>query len=265
MVGAEGEVLRSNALRFYRGVTARLPLTINLEEHLLFEFGVSSVKNKTDYIPNSDADFHTWLHNFQNYATANLAPLGLTTADQTALQNVITAWEAAYNAHAAAQAAAQSARQAKDDSRDEAEAVLRPMSGQLQARTEVTDAQRLALGLPVRSTTRRASSTPTTRPVAQIDTSQRLRHTISWTDELTPTTRARPDGVSGCEIFSKVGEPAPVDPEELKYLALDTATPYIVFFDGSDAGKIAYYMLRWVSTRGERGPWSHTVSATITN
>jgi hypothetical protein len=36
-------------------------------------------------------------------------------------------------------------------------------------------------------------------------------------------------------------------------------------FDGSQAGKTAYYMLRWVSTRGETGPWSQTVSGTITN
>ena len=218
-----------------------------------------------DFLPRPDADFNAWLRNFQTYATANLAPLGLTAADLTALQTAVTGWDAAFNAHTAAQAKAQSARQAKDDSRAEVEALLRPLSGQLQSKTDVTDAHRLALGLTVRSTTRTAASTPTTRPVMQVDTSQRLRHTLSWTDELTPTTRAKPDGVSGCEIFTKVGDPAPVDPEELKYLATDTASPYVVEFDGNKAGKTAYYMLRWVNTRGERGPWSHTVSATITN
>ena len=30
-----------------------------------------------------------------------------------------------------------------------------------------------------------------------------------------------------------------------------------------DANKVAHYMLRWVNTRGEKGPWSETVSATI--
>jgi hypothetical protein len=34
--------------------------------------------------------------------------------------------------------------------------------------------------------------------------------------------------------------------------------------NGADAGKPAFYMLRWVNPRGERGPWSQTVSATIT-
>jgi hypothetical protein len=98
-----------------------------------------------------------------------------------------------------------------------------------------------------------------------VDTSQRLRHTISFVDELTPNTRGKPDGVSGCEVWVKVGNAAPADPSELKYLATDTRTPYVAEFDGADAGKTAYYMLRWVSTRGETGPWSQTVSGTITN
>jgi hypothetical protein len=34
-------------------------------------------------------------------------------------------------------------------------------------------------------------------------------------------------------------------------------------FTGLDSGKIGHYMLRWLSTRGEAGPWSETASATI--
>ena len=31
----------------------------------------------------------------------------------------------------------------------------------------------------------------------------------------------------------------------------------------ADGGQTAHYMLRWVSTSGEKGPWSETASATI--
>jgi hypothetical protein len=34
-------------------------------------------------------------------------------------------------------------------------------------------------------------------------------------------------------------------------------------YTGEQAGQIAYYMLRWVNTRGDKGPWSETVAATI--
>ncbi len=32
---------------------------------------------------------------------------------------------------------------------------------------------------------------------------------------------------------------------------------------GEDGGKTAHYMLRWVATTGEKGPWRETASATI--
>ena len=59
------------------------------------------------------------------------------------------------------------------------------------------------------------------------------------------------------------GDPAPVDPSELTFLATDTRTPYTADHTGTDANKIAHYTLRWVSTCGEKGPWSETASATI--
>jgi hypothetical protein len=34
-------------------------------------------------------------------------------------------------------------------------------------------------------------------------------------------------------------------------------------FPSAEAGKTAYYALRWVSTRGEKGPWSEITTATV--
>ena len=34
-------------------------------------------------------------------------------------------------------------------------------------------------------------------------------------------------------------------------------------FPSAEAGKTAYYALRWVSTRGEKGPWSEVCAATV--
>ena len=52
--------------------------------------------------------------------------------------------------------------------------------------------------------------------------------------------------------------------DELSFLSMDTASPYIIVYDGKDGGKTAHYMLRWVKSSGEKGPWSETISATIT-
>lgn len=56
----------------------------------------------------------------------------------------------------------------------------------------------------------------------------------------------------------------PASASELHYLATDTRTSYVAQFDPADADKTAYYWLRWENTKGETGPWSAVVSATIT-
>ena len=75
--------------------------------------------------------------------------------------------------------------------------------------------------------------------------------------------KGKPAGVMGAEIWVKIGPTPPVDPSELTFLSVDTRTPYTTDFDGADGGKQAHYMLRWVNTRGETGPWSETATATI--
>lgn len=218
-----------------------------------------------DFIPDSDADFDNWQQNFASYVAAHAAALGVSPGEATALQDSSDDWSLKYPNSRTANATAQSAREAKDHSRQSYEDFIRPMVGKMQSTVSVSDAQRLALGITVRSDTRTPVGPPTTKPVATVDTSQRLRHTIAFVDELTPTSRAKPDGVQGCEIWTKIGNSAPAGPDDVKYLALDTRSPYLTEFDAADAGKTAYYMLRWVSKRGEPGPWSQTVSGTITN
>jgi hypothetical protein len=218
-----------------------------------------------DYLPTADTEFIAWMQNFLSYASANVEALGLTEAELTPIQNQQSTLETSYTDFVATQALAASKRQRKDDERTAQEKLVRPLVARLQSFTTVTDAQRQALGVKVRSTSRTAAPTPESRPIATIDTSMRLRHTISFMDENTTGSRAKPAGVSGCEIWVKVGEPSPAGPDEMRYVATDTRSPYVLEFAASDAGKMAYYMLRWVNTRGARGPWSRTVGGTITN
>jgi len=216
-----------------------------------------------NYIPAPDAAFDTWQANFVTYANANLIGLGIVAGDMTPVVTAQTVWTTRYPAHASAQNAAEAARQLKDDARAAFEAAIRPLVRRLQASTAVDDGERAALGITVPDTTPTPVGPPTTRPVATVDTRQRLRHVIGFADEGTPSQKSKPAGVIGAEIWVKIGGAAPVDPGECTFVALDTRTPHTLEFAGADGGKTAHYMLRWVSTRGEKGPWSETVSATI--
>jgi len=220
-----------------------------------------------NYIPRKDEEFQAWAQSFDDYTTAHLAELGLLLADVSPVQSARADFDAKMTAHVAAKQAAKAARQAKVDSRSAFEAVIRTLVRKLQILPSVDDSEREAMGITVRDTTlTRPTGGIDTRPVGVVDTSQRLRHVVRFNDETTPTRRAKPAGVMGCEIWVKVAaqnEP-PSDPGELRFVGLDTATPYMVEYGGEDGGKTAHYMLRWVRSDGAKGPWSETVSATIT-
>ena len=95
------------------------------------------------------------------------------------------------------------------------------------------------------------------------DSLVRLKYTINHTDEATPRSKAKPAGVHGCEIWTKIDGSAPMDASELDYLATNTSSPYTVTFEGKNAAKNVYYWLRWVNTPVEPGPCSRGISAMV--
>ena len=217
-----------------------------------------------DYIPGPDAAFDNWQANFLTVVGGTPGNYGLVAGDLSAVNLAQTAWTGTYQAHLDAQIAAQTARQGKDQARELLESSIRLLVRQIQASVSVSPAAKTAAGITVPDTTPTASGPPTTAPIATVDTSERLQHTIHFRDSTTPNSRAKPAGVRGCEIWMKIGTPAPVDPSELTFVTLDTRTPHLTTFDGADAGKLVTYWLRWVSTRDEKGPWSAAVAATVT-
>lgn len=218
------------------------------------------------YIPDADGAFHAWQANFVAYVEKHVAELGLTADDVIALFAGKSAWSKPYQDHVAKRAAAAAARVAKTAGRADYEALLRSVVRRIQVFDGTTDGDRAALGITIRDPALTASEAPGSRPVVVVDFSKRLRHVIRFGDERTPTRRARPRGALGAEVWVKVSPPGadpPADPAELTFLSLATRPPAIAEYTGADAGKTAHYLLRWLSTRGEAGPWSETASATI--
>lgn len=217
-------------------------------------------------IPRPDGDFNTWQANF-------IAAVGVWLSDQgqdLALFDTAAAaqgaWASAYPAHTSAQAAARAARAAKDTARETFERAIRPLAAYLQSDPRVTDAARATFGITVRSPGRSPAPAPASRPKLTVAPAARLTHRLQLTDESTPTRRGRPPGTVGAEVWVALvdaGGPVPTDPGSLSYLALATRPTLRATFPAGAGGKTAVYMLRWVSTRGERGPWSEVVGATV--
>ena len=216
-----------------------------------------------DLIPHAEDEFHTFQATFMDYATANAAALGLTPADLASLAAAQKTWNASLPAHKKAKADAHAAAQAKDAAGDAYVKAIRGLVKMLEANPSFTPAQRAAMGLPAHSAVRTVIGAPVTRPVGRIEPSSPHTLVLHFVDETTPTRRAKPDGVQGCQVWLFVGDAAPADPSAYRFLALDTRSPYKDEHPAADAGKTAFYLLRWQNDKGETGPWGAIVSAKV--
>ena len=133
----------------------------------------------------------------------------------------------------------------------------------VQAKAGAPDELKAGMGLPLHDTTPSRAPAPTTKPVLMVDTSERLQHKITFHDEANLKSSAKPPGVSEIEIWCKIGAPAPADFNDCLLVATSAKNNVVITCKGADAGKPAHYMARWKSTRGEFGPWSETVVASI--
>ena len=220
-----------------------------------------------DFIPAPDDKFDTWGEALVTYLTADPDAPSLTTAVKNALTAGLAAWQTPYKAHVKAQIDANTIAQTKDDARTAFEALLAKDVGDIQRDDATTDTQRTAMQVTVPKAGRTSVSDIASYPVlTKTDTSTRLRHRLFFADSETPTTAAKPVGAQFCEIRMSLGTPggtAPTDPNMLPQLAMESRAPHRNDFDPGDEGKVAYYAMRWLNTKGDPSPWSPIYTAVV--
>jgi hypothetical protein len=185
---------------------------------------------------------------------------GASPADVAALSALIDTFKADLEAQKAARVAAKAATTKKNKSRA-------PLMAALRDRRDVAKAAKVApaafkmLGIPTSTVDRAPAATV---PAGSVDTSERLRHTIHWTDASDLGNKRKPRGVMGCEIWVKVGGDEPGNEKDCVFLTVDASTPYLAEYGSDKVGQMAHYMLRWRMRDGSVSAWSETTSATIT-
>jgi hypothetical protein len=218
------------------------------------------------YIPRPDGDFSAWASHYYDAVEKWYSVQGFDKELLAALKKALDTWQSLYPAHVTAQQRAEGARQAKDQARAELEREIRPVTNFVQGYPKTTNADRAEMGITVRDTSPTPAPAPSSRPLALVESGQRLTHQLRLVDESTPTRRARPAGVLGAEVWVKLvdaDQPAPTDPAALTFLTMTTKPSFRAEFKAGEGGKTAVYMARWVNTRGEKGPWSEVTTATV--
>ncbi len=218
---------------------------------------------KTASIPSSEGKFAAYARNFVGQLTGHPARYGVNESRVQLLDELLSQYDNDSAKAVAAKDAARAATVQKEESRKALADAMRSTTRVIQANDEVTNAAREDAGIPVHKTSRTPVPVPKSFPVASVIATDRLEHTVSFSDSSTPTRRGKPAGVQGCEVYVAVADTPPTDTKAYRFIAMSTRSPQKVTFEADAGGKTANYMLRWVNTKGEKGPWGTVLSATI--
>jgi hypothetical protein len=216
----------------------------------------------TDLYRLSDSDLITELQAFQTQVATSPPDYGLIAADTVAMSDALLDLTDKVSSVTLKRAELDSALAARDASRSALVDLAKAQFKTARAKSGITGTSLAAANLDEYDTTRTRPSAPDSTPVAMVDFAK-LQHIIRFRDSKNPDSAGKPKGVMGSEIWVKIDGDPPTDEKECMFLALDTASPYTAVYSGAEGGKTAHYLLRWVSTQGDKGPWSEVVSATI--
>lgn len=221
------------------------------------------------YIPRRDAELDTWLANFAERIAAAPGAYGLTAPDAETITAAVDAWHTAFTIAIAPGTRTAPAVRTKDERRASVLRIVREYAGRIRVNAAVAPALKIDLGLHVSSRALRTDSgpplipAPATAPVV-LTTGLRVgAQTIRLRDSATPQRRARPRPAAGALLYRVIAEEAVLDPHRADFVALVTRDTYQSAFDSADRGKTATYFARWVSAKGEPGPWSAAASMRI--
>ena len=209
--------------------------------------------------PSKEAELDIYFRLVVAHITTHFIRLHVSETNKVAANEALKEWNIIFPLSQNSNIRTKSIVANKNSVRDTLMSILRKIYADI-PQSILTVEDRNAIGLIERKSTRTTPAPPTTHPIGYINTINRLQHTISFTDE--DGSLAKPKGVRGCQIWCKVGEPV-TDVQELSFLAMSSASPYVHKFDIPAAGKTVYYWLRWENTRGKTGPWSAAVNATV--
>jgi hypothetical protein len=212
------------------------------------------------YIPTQDASFVQWARNFSTLLSADPPLYGLTAPDAAVVAGQFAIFDAAYQAAIDPITRTQLTVLEKDGEKVTMLGIARLYAAQIRANEGVADEDKTALGLHIPDPTPTPIPTPTTYPLISVLLAASGIHQLFLTDQTTPDTKAKPQGVAGCLLYAL----AAATPRELTITdpvyGIVTRADYTADTSAFTPGQHAMYAARWFNRKGELGPIGPTAS-----
>jgi hypothetical protein len=216
---------------------------------------------RSGYIPGKNAEVVEWGNHFVQYIADHSVAWEIPGEEITELQ----AAQTEFNLWQAVAAGANRTKvivEKRDTAKKVLEENIRYMVNFRLKNRAVTNADRIAMGLPVRNSVRTPIPDPTTRPVAEMIGNGIRSVQVKFHDEAS-STRAKPYGIDGAVILYAVRDTPPKDLADLTHSVLATRTPYTLTFTEAQRGQWVYAALCWQNKKGVKGPCSEIYHCVI--
>jgi hypothetical protein len=218
-----------------------------------------------DWMPSKELDKLQVLQTFSRGLVERAAALGVTQADAAEARRLVEALDAAVLVATSPATRTPVTVEAKRHALERAMSFCRRLAQFIKLNPNVSDDDRLSLGLPKAEAPRewRRAPVPETTPILGIRGIIPGGHEVEIFDSTAPDRRGKPADVRGLELvaaYSPNGADGALSRENI----IRTGTPMGVLTRGMTrvihpnerVGSVANYIGRWVNTRGEGGPWS---------
>ena len=216
---------------------------------------------RTSYMPTKQSQAVVWSGNFAEKVGADPDAFGLTAAQATAFNSLNIALQTTYLAAVTPETKNIVSVARKDAALQAMKLMARDLVSIIQGTPSVTDAQKLALGLTVRSATPRPIPAPTATPFLKIKSVNGRDVTVELLQSA--SRRGRPEGVAAATVFTHCGTSEPTALEQWQYAVTATRMTVTLPFAPSTTGDTAYVTAFWTNAKGQAGPAARPVSVNL--
>jgi hypothetical protein len=215
------------------------------------------------YIPRKDSLAITWMKTFAAGISASPSVFQLSPSDAAAIQRAVDEFAGALAVASDPATKTKVTVAIKDQARISAEQICQQYYSLIKPNAGVSDASKIAIGVRPINRGRTPIAAPATSPAVAVIAATPWQHTLRFHDSLAADTRGKPFGATFLELRVAVDDEPVRDVEQARPAGLFTKNPVTMAFRHDEVGKRATYWGRWVSRRGETGPWSLPVGMTV--
>jgi hypothetical protein len=216
-----------------------------------------------DYLPQAYASLAGWLTRFMTYVTANRTRFNISLSVIEALQVSVNQFLTAHTKAEYPNAGKADRTDRRDRAATVSRAARRFVNVNLRYNEAVTDEDRVNLQLVIPDTTPLAPHEPATIPVVtRLDSSLIMWIILHYKDRGS-TSRAKPRGMHGVNIYWCISDEPPAKMSDLSQYVFSRRSPCKFEFDYSQHGKRVWFCLCWINMAGQKGPRSPFYSAII--